>query len=151
MCATNFRSDSTALTEIVKRAGGRRRYNAERQEARIARRLTITRVAGGMVILNPHGIQTRLAGILKVNRSTICRDIEAIREEWRHHHICRYCVSYSPFPLRIHAKLYQLQRRRDPGLEMDCCVAGFLGRENARKKKRVTDLEREFRQAVENL
>jgi hypothetical protein len=55
---------------IIKRAGGRRRYNAERKRAQAARRII---VAG----LLPDEYQADIARLLGVSRSTICRDVVA--------------------------------------------------------------------------
>ena len=148
MCATNF-YDFQSPDAVARRAGGRRRYNAERQAEAIARRLKILELVGASWILSPRGLQAQLARYFGVNRSTICRDMEALREEWRHTRVCRVCGSLWGCTLRAHAYLYKLQKRSEPGLEPSCCVRGYLAREAVRKKKRATDLERRFRRAAE--
>src|SRR5215208_5646806 len=66
---------------VSRRAGGRRRRNAEQQRARFARR---QRVVGMMHDpTNPLGFiergwQSRTARELGVGRATICRDVDAV-------------------------------------------------------------------------
>lgn len=76
---------------VNRRAGGRRRINAERKRQAWERRLRILDEINGAFLLLPHGMQTRLAARFGVSRSTICRDIEAIREEWRKARRCGVC------------------------------------------------------------
>jgi hypothetical protein len=64
---------------VCKRAGGRRRYNAERQNQQNWRRNTIICRTAGLP-RNTWGLQAALARALGVSRATICRDLKAIRD-----------------------------------------------------------------------
>jgi hypothetical protein len=141
MCATKRWSDFSSSTEIARRAGGRRRYNAQRQAKAAERRLAILDILGAYVILNHFG----------VNRSTICRDIEAIRQEWRHQHMCYVCGKCLGWSLGKLVRLHQRLKRYQPDSEMTCCMKGFVRREIARQKKRLSKQEARFRLAIENL
>lgn len=73
-------SINTTGISAAKRAGGRRRYNKNRQRMAIKRRydlVQIIRESG----LN-HGWQSMAAEALGVSRSTICRDFRAIQLSW---------------------------------------------------------------------
>ena len=62
----------SALPESIKRrAGGRRRYNAQRQRAQAVRRHTVAAMLAD-------DFQADIARALGVSRSTICRDVHAI-------------------------------------------------------------------------
>jgi ribosomal protein L37AE/L43A len=148
MSTTNWHGYRPA-NEIAKRAGGRRRLNAERHAKALARQVRILELIGARWILPPRGLFSRLATLFGVHRSTITRDIQAINEEWRHTHVCRACGKMYSISLRAHARLYQMQKRHDPSLQPSCCVHGYIRREAERKKKRVSELEQRFRQAVE--
>lgn len=67
-----------SFDQICKRAGGRRRYNHQREIAKEARRKEVER------LLNEYGrkawgVQARIARELGVSEATISRDIESIR------------------------------------------------------------------------
>ncbi len=69
---------STSWVEVCARAGGRRRYNAQRQNLRNQRRnIIIFRTAG--LSLDTRGLQAALAEALGVSKATISRDFKAIR------------------------------------------------------------------------
>ena len=72
----------TDAQTAYRRAGGRRRYNAERARERERRR---DRVAAIAVELGPRffarGAQAEIARRLGVHRSTVCRDLEEILAE----------------------------------------------------------------------
>lgn len=73
--------------EIARRAGGRRRYNAERQRQAAFRRVLVEwrflKVAEEFLITkrNPRGWQTRLAAELGVSRMQIGRDFKRLLAE----------------------------------------------------------------------
>lgn len=148
MSATNWNAYRPA-NEIAKRAGGRRRVNAERHAQALVRQVQILELIGATWIYPPRGLLSRLAKVFGVHRSTVTRDIQAINEEWRHTHICRVCWKMYGHSLRVHALLYRMQKRHDPSLQPSCCVREYLAREAERKKKRVSALERQFRKAAE--
>jgi hypothetical protein len=70
----SYASDSAA----ARRAGGRRHYNSIRNLQRVFRRLEVIQLAGRYGGFTEYGIQARIARALGVNRSTACRDINAI-------------------------------------------------------------------------
>jgi hypothetical protein len=121
---------------LFRRAGGRRRYNAERQAEARARRAAIVAMLGDTIILNPRGVQTLLANYFGVNRSTICRDVEALRVEYRRAFICPLCGTWWNVPLRVRARY-----SRSQGAEFDCCADFYQVREattsKRQKRKRV--------------
>lgn len=63
----------------ARRAGGRRRYNAERHDEMLLRRYQVAH------LLEEYGVgwgaQARMAEELGVSRATVCRDIAAIFED----------------------------------------------------------------------
>ena len=59
-----------------RRAGGRRRYNAQRRAQCGARRRLVLRVL--LQHGRPEGLQTALAAQLGVSRATICRDVRVL-------------------------------------------------------------------------
>ena len=78
--------------EAAVRAGGRRRYNRERQLfAELRRSQLIGLIIQGRHGFFDHGLRTRLAARLGVHRTTIGRDIEAILEESRPTRTCPAC------------------------------------------------------------
>jgi hypothetical protein len=64
---------------VCKRAGGRRRYNAERQNQQNWRRNMIIFWTAGLA-RSTWGLQAALARELGVSRATVCRDMAAIRD-----------------------------------------------------------------------
>ena len=109
MYATNL-----SLEQISRRAGGRRRYNAERQEQATARRLAIVKAVGAGWVLKPRGLQTRLAEFFGVDRATICRDFAIILDEFQHSHVCLVCHTAYGCRLSALAMLYRLEKRNNP-------------------------------------
>ncbi len=75
MRATNWTA-TTSDRAVALRAGGRRRYNAERQAARERRRCAIA----ALLARDLWGVWTgpALAARLGVSRATVCRDLAAI-------------------------------------------------------------------------
>jgi hypothetical protein len=81
-----------SVDQANRRAGGRRRINAERKRQAEDRRAAIIEAVGmGAILLSWRGLQSRLAEVFDVNRSTICRDIEAIKDKWREERRCPFC------------------------------------------------------------
>jgi hypothetical protein len=83
-------SDRQNQDVVNRRAGGRRRINAERKARVWQRRQEIKGLIGGCYILlgTPlaRGLETKLAKHFGVNRSTICRDRDVMLREWRTTH-----------------------------------------------------------------
>ena len=79
-CARNYRHKGASMKKypewVIKRAGGRRRYNALRKRARAIRR---HRVA--VMTLATADTQREIARKLGVHESTLSRDVSAI-EAW---------------------------------------------------------------------
>ena len=99
------------------RAGGRRRYNAERARERIRRR---DRVAAIAVELGPRfftrGAQAEIARRLGVHRSTVCRDLEEILAElsprgWRFSYGLLQALA-TPIRLRVGTRDVPLQETK---------------------------------------
>jgi hypothetical protein len=65
-----------------RRAGGRRKLNAARRARRDQRRALILHWAErfGLSLDEMYGLQAALARDLRVSRSTVCRDLQAIRD-----------------------------------------------------------------------
>ena len=63
--------------QVFKRAGGRRRYNLQRQEAAEARRGEVRRLLD-LYGRHRRGVQARIARELGVSRATISRDVEIV-------------------------------------------------------------------------
>jgi hypothetical protein len=74
--ARNKRNKLTS-EQVFKRAGGRRRYNRERQDAAAHRRSQV-RCLLDLYGRDRRGTQARIARELRVSRSTICRDVEIV-------------------------------------------------------------------------
>jgi hypothetical protein len=72
-------STPTAATTAARRAGGRRRYNAQRQREMWERRFEILRICSTEGDL-PHGAQRLLAERFGVNKSVISRDMTWARK-----------------------------------------------------------------------
>lgn len=62
---------------IHKRAGGRRRYNADRQGKAWQRRVELFERFGAMALAHKTGAQLVAAEYFGVSRATICRDVRA--------------------------------------------------------------------------
>lgn len=71
---------------VARRAGGRRKHNARRKAQAWARRAQILELCGTKVMLlgakYARGITAELAARLGVHRTTITRDLFALRVEW---------------------------------------------------------------------
>ena len=81
MRATNWTAP-TSDAIAARRAGGRKRHNAERQAVRDRRRELLARIAiarGGWWFAYRNGAE--LARTLGVSRATICRDLHALMRE----------------------------------------------------------------------
>src|SRR5262249_44810234 len=107
---------------VNRRAGGRRRVNAERKARAWKRRKEIKELIGGNFILlgssYARGLETKLAAHFGVHRSTICRDKEALLAEWRENHICSGCGAVNDISLKA---LARLARR---GIDVGCSALG---------------------------
>src|SRR5262245_62078596 len=105
---------------VSRRAGGRRRINAERKARAWKRREQIKELLGNRILLlvTSRGLKTRLAEHFGVNRSTICRDKEALLREWRKDHICPGCGTMYSIPLKA------LARVAKRGIDVGCSVLG---------------------------
>jgi len=66
-----------------RRAGGRRRYNADRRRAAELRREQVLAqmAASGSRFMTERGWQARTARELGVSRATVCRDVDALLAE----------------------------------------------------------------------
>ena len=72
-------SDPTSDEEAQRRAGGRRLYNGTRQVLAELRRLRLIRTVRRLdLMLCGRGTQARLARLLRVSPSTVCRDMKRI-------------------------------------------------------------------------
>jgi hypothetical protein len=82
MSAWNTPAD---FASVCRRAGGRRRYNAQRRAAAWRRRqkiLTLVEAADWYTRVVP-GVLGELAERLGVSRATVCRDLQALRSaDW---------------------------------------------------------------------
>lgn len=86
------------FSEVCRRAGGRRAYNALRRDLAGFRRLDVARLLKEFGI--QHGVQARIARELGVTEATISRDLKALRSRL---HVCQHCGSYKPcLARRVH-------------------------------------------------
>ena len=89
-------STPTSSDQAARRASGRTRYNARRQARATFRRDEIVKVWEdlGKDGWSPfsRGEQSFLADLFHVNRSTICRDMKIIQQQWRVG-VCPTCAS----------------------------------------------------------
>lgn len=109
MYATNWWQPQTK-DALNRRAGGRRRINAERKARAQKRRDEIKEILGdgGMLLCGRtggRGKESKLAAYFGVHRATICRDIAALKAEWRRAHICSFCGSVESVPLKALTRL----------------------------------------------
>lgn len=72
-------SGEFSLEQKARFAGGRRRYHAQMRMLRSLRRVEVARLMSESAI-HVRGWQSKIAADLNVHRSTITRDIAAIRE-----------------------------------------------------------------------
>jgi len=107
---------------VNRRAGGRRRINAERKARAWKRREEIKELIGNRFLLLgstfARGLETKLAEYFSVHRSTICRDKEALLREWREDHICPGCGAARDIPLKALARLAKR------GIDVGCSALG---------------------------
>jgi hypothetical protein len=78
---TTIWSAPTSNDAAARRAGGRRRFNAERQLAASYRREEVYTVLWREGKLHERGIRVRLAERLGVSYGTICTDVKKLLEE----------------------------------------------------------------------
>jgi hypothetical protein len=118
---------------VNRRAGGRRRINAERKAKAWKRREEIKELIGKRYILLgtsfARGMETTLAEYFGVNRSTICRDKEALLAEWRKDHVCPSCGAASDIPLQTLARLGKR------GIDVGCSALGCSLKNSARAQR----------------
>jgi hypothetical protein len=94
---TRIKRKKLTPEQVFKRAGGRRRYNKQRQEAAAERRSEVWR----LLDLYGHGrrgTQARIARELNVSRATICRDVAG-------YNLTRWMIAHPVKGLRLLAKL----------------------------------------------
>jgi hypothetical protein len=107
---------------VNRRAGGRRRINAERKARAWKRREEIKELIGNRFLLLGSsfalGMEASLAEYFDVHRSTICRDKEALLREWRKDHICPGCSTMYGLSLKA---LARVTRR---GIDVGCSELG---------------------------
>ena len=72
------------------------------------------------------GLETKLAEYFGVNRSTICRDKEALLAEWRKDHICPGCGTAYGISLKA------LARVAKRGIDVGCSALGCKLKNSAR-------------------
>lgn len=107
MCATSWKT-TQSYENVNRRAGGRRKINAERKARAQKRRDEIKELIGddGILLCKVgRGKETMLANHFGVHRSTICRDIAALMDEWRKEHVCSICHALYTVPLKTLTKL----------------------------------------------
>jgi hypothetical protein len=85
----NAWSAPTSPAEVIARAGGRRRYNAKRQNEALIRRCRMLELFAEYG--HGPGVRARIARELGVHRSTITRDFQAV--VWVHEHACPTCCT----------------------------------------------------------
>jgi hypothetical protein len=85
----------TTPEAAARRAGGRRRYNAQRQFVAKYRRAILSKLLFAKGRLFERGTQAQLARDLGVSRATICRDVKALLREG---HPCPLCGAYTHPP-----------------------------------------------------
>src|SRR2546421_12376788 len=89
-------SSRVSNSEVARRAGGRRRYNAWRQDMRQIRRRDV------LLLLHKYGlrrgVQARIAKTLGVSEATITRDIQASVFSLA---VCPTCSAYRPTDFKL--------------------------------------------------
>src|SRR5262245_41740684 len=93
----------------ARRAGGRRRYNAERKAHAVARRRLLLEKLPTVVDL-PRGIVRKLARELGVAPSTICRDLRRVCRPLPDAEVQRYLDSFKAETARLLRE--ELERER---------------------------------------
>jgi hypothetical protein len=73
----------TANNEVARRAGGRRRYNAQRQCAAMLRQLELLEHFEYVAFFLKRGTKAKAARLLGVSPATITRDVRALQAEMR--------------------------------------------------------------------
>lgn len=72
---------------VIRRAGGRRRYNAQRRGEALLRRVYVARLSLAWTMTHPNPLQRGkgawIARQLGVSEATISRDLAAIDRSWR--------------------------------------------------------------------
>jgi hypothetical protein len=109
--------------------GGRRKYNAARQRIAQTRRAEIVAQFGEGIILPCRGLRSSLAAYFDVSLATICRDIQAVKKEYRRNYICPNCGNWFDVPIKAQAAQFQRERRRNPEAKPSCCVSHYLATE----------------------
>ena len=108
MSATIWRNN-LSRDGVNRRAGGRRRINAERKAKAQKRREEIKEILGERILFlgtsYGRGLETSLAHTFGVHRSTICRDAAVLLDEFRAAHLCPGCRTLYTIPLKTLTKL----------------------------------------------
>lgn len=125
---SSYQSQNT----VNRRAGGRRRINAMRKARAWKRREQIKELLGNRILLlvSSRGLETRLAEYFGVNRSTICRDKEALLAEWRKNHICPGCGTLYEVSLKALARIAKR------GIDIGCSALNCTLKTGARRAPR---------------
>lgn len=85
--------------EIHRRAGARRRWNAEQHRRAEARRDAILDfVFKSRLVLFDQGVQAKLAAHFQVDKSTICKDMRLIQQKIREENFCARCGKQYVWP-----------------------------------------------------
>ena len=121
MCATSRNwSDYTSELHAYARASGRRHYNSVRKFRATLRRMEIVDWAHRHDTTTiARGIQSRLAEVFGVHRSTICRDLQKIAEENTARCACPTCGRELPIMSRTKEErefMMRLIRNPFPGV-----------------------------------
>lgn len=84
-------SNAKPFSEVCRRAGGRRAYNALRRDLAVCRRADVMNLL--LKYGYRRGVQARIAAVLGVSEATISRDVKATLCA---QHVCKACGSYKP-------------------------------------------------------
>lgn len=84
-------SAPTSFSEMTRRAGGRRQYNALRLDLKLFRRHDVAELL--LRFGCKRGVQVRIAQALGVSESVVSRDVNSMLQK---QHICPSCGCYKP-------------------------------------------------------
>lgn len=103
-------SAPTTPEAAARRAGGRRRYNAQRKFVAEYRRTILRELLFAKGRLRERGVQAKLARDLGVSRATICRDIRVLLRECQP---CPCCGAYTK-PPKPDPTMFVVEEPSDP-------------------------------------